>query len=177
MLQKQFTKILQTPIVEHQTGQKLAEVYDLIIDPETGKLEAFWIKQNAFSGNDKILSINDVLEWKIKIYIQDEDVFIAPEEIIKIKSILEKEIPIFMHKVKTLSGTKIGRVIDIFFEPITNQIIQIQTAKFFFGFKYEKRLISYSEIYEITKEAIILKDEYRYSTLRIKEFLDLNEAI
>lgn len=177
MIQRQYTTILGAKIVEQETGEELAVVYDLIIDPETGKLEAFWVNQGFFSGAEKILSLNDVIEWKIKVYIQDTDVFINPAEILKIKEIIKKKIPIFMHKVKTLSGSKLGRVIDIFFDPITNKIIQIQIAKSLLGLKYAKRLIPFSEIYQITREAVFLKDEYKFSSIKVEELLDLSEAV
>lgn len=177
MLQKQYTKFLGTPIVEQTTGELLGEVYDLIIDNQTGKIEAFWVKQGILAGSDKILSVNDIIEWKIKIYVSDPDTIIFPDEIIKIREVIEKDISVYSNKVKTLSGKHLGRVVDLFFDPITCQILQIEIAKSIFGIKHQKRLIPFSDIYEITKEAVILKDDYRYDNLKLKEALDLSEAV
>ncbi len=176
MLQKQYTTLLNTPILDRQTGEELGEVYDLIVDTQTGKVEAFWVKQNLFVGADKILDINDITEWKLKIYIDDEDSILNPDEIVRIKKILKTSINIYLHKVKTLSGTRLGRLTDFFFDPMTGQILQIQVAKNFLGIKYAKRLISFAEIYEINEDAVILKDDYECTSMRVKNILDLSEA-
>ncbi len=173
MLQKQYTKLLNTPILNRQTGEEVGEIYDLIIDPDTGKIEAFWVKQGLLSGAEKVLSINDVTEWKLRLYIDDNDSIVNPNEILKIQKILKKEIHLYLHKVKTLSGSKLGRAIDLFLDSMSGQILQIQVAKNFFGFKYSKRLVRFSEIYEINKNAIVLKNDYKYTPLKIKEVLDL----
>ena len=177
MLQRQYTTLLNIPIVEMSTGKELGKVYDLIIDDQTGKIEGFWVSSGLMSGSDKMVSINDVADWKIKIYIDDPDSIIEPDEIVKIKEILERNIYIYLNKVKTISEKKLGKVIDIFFDPISNQIIQIQIAKNIFGFKYQKRLIPFSEIYKITKKAVILKNDYKTSSVKLEKVFDLSEAV
>lgn len=177
MLPKQYTTLLGNPIVNSQTGEELGEVYDVIIDVETGKLEAFWVKRGVLSGADKILSLHDVSEWKLKVYVKDEDAIINPEEIIKVREIVQQNIHLYLHPVETLSGIKLGEVDDIFFDSMTGQILQIQVAKNFCGFKYNKKLIAYTEIYEVNSKAVVLKDDYKYTSMKLKEVLDLSEAI
>ena len=177
MLQKQYTTLLNTSILNRETGEEVGEVYDLIIDPKTGKIEAFWVKQGLLPGADKILSINDISEWKLKIYITDEDSIINPNEILKVKGIIAEGISIYLQRVKTLSGQKLGKVVDIFFDPILAQIVQIQVAKNFLGIPYAKRLISFLEIYEINQDFVVLKDYYKYTSIKVKEVLDLSEAV
>lgn len=177
MLQKQYTTFLNTPILNQETGDKVGEIYDFIIDPETGKIEAFWVKQGVFYGAEKILAFNDILELKLKVYIEDEDSILNPDEILKVQEILQKGIGLYYHKVKTLSGIRLGRVTDFFFDPISGQVMQIQVTKNFLGFKYAKRLIAFFEIYEITEDAVILKDDFKYTALKVKDTLDLTEAV
>jgi len=177
MLQKQYTSFLNTPILNKQTGEKLGEIYDLIIDTKTGKIEAFWVKQEIFIGATKVLSLNDISECKIKIYVQDKDAIVNPQEILKVQKIIKEEFFLYLNKVQTLSGTKLGKVTDFFFDCLTGQIIQIQISKNFLGIKYAKRLIPFSEIYEIKKDIVILKNNYHCTQIKAKEVLDLSKAV
>lgn len=176
MLQKQYTKFLGTPIIDQNNGNVLGEIYDLIIDEQKGKVEAFWVQKGILSGAEKILTVNDIIEWKIKIYVNDGDSIVSPNEIIKIREIIERGVSFYLNKVQTLSGKNLGRVFDFFFDPLTGQILQIEVAKSFLGVKFQKRLIPFSEIYEIKPEAVILKDDYKYETLKLKNTLDLTEV-
>lgn len=176
MLQKQYTVFLNTPVLNKETGEELGTIYDFIIDHQTGRVEAFWVKNGLFSGAEKILAFNDIADLKLKVYVEDADSIVNPEDIFKVQEILKQGIPFYYHKVKTFSGIKLGRVTDFFFDPMTGQIMQIQVAKVFLGFQYAKRLIGFFEIYEINEEAVILKNDYKYTPLKVKEVLDLSEA-
>ncbi len=69
---KFFSEIVGTPILDHSTGGLLGLIKDMIIDPDTGKIEAFWVKPATVPIVDGVIQVKSILEWKKNVYIKSD---------------------------------------------------------------------------------------------------------
>jgi sporulation protein YlmC with PRC-barrel domain len=160
MMIKNYSSIIGTPVLNFDDGSLLAVMEDVIVDPETGKIEAFWVKPLTLPIADAILQSQDIAEWKKNVYIKNESLISDPDEVIKITDILTKNIYVIGNKVKNQKGKNYGRVYDLDFNCDTFYVRQIHAQKSVLGiFKYESRIFSFDSIIEMTEEAIIIDDE------------------
>ena len=157
---KFYSTIIGTPVLNFDDGSLLAVLQDVVVDPETGKIEAFWVKPLALSISDAIIQSSDIAEWKKNIYVKNESVISDPAEIIKITEILTKKTYVIGNRVRNQKGKNYGRVYDLDFNTDTFYVRQIYVQKSIFGiFKYLNRIFSFDSIIEVTEKAIIIDDE------------------
>jgi sporulation protein YlmC with PRC-barrel domain len=157
---KHYSSIIGTPVLNFDDGSLLAVIEDIIVDPETGKIEAFWVKPLTLAISDAIIQSQDIVEWKKNVYVKNESFISDPAEIIKISEILAKKVYLIGNKVKNQKGKNYGKVYDLDFSCDTFYVRQIYARRSVFGiFKYESRIFSFDSIIEITDKAIIIDDE------------------
>jgi len=161
-MQKIYTEIIGTEVINAQNGKRLARVQDLLIDPENGKVIAVIVnlKKNL------IISVMDIAKWGKNIQINDPHSIIDGFEILKVKKIQEEEIKIIKSSVKTEEKKYIGTVHNYYIESDIGNLSKILTRKKFLFFHYDERIIDYREIVEIKKGEIIIKADAKVEKLK-----------
>lgn len=154
----EYQKIIGTHIIHQTEGAVLAVVSDIIIHPDTGKVEAFWVKSVSVPIANAIVRVDDILEWKKNIYVRDERAIVDPADIIKISDTLSRNTFFIGNRVKNKAGEYLGRVYDLSFDDKNFSIKQIFTQKTFLLFAFESRIFSYKSIIEVLPEYITVKD-------------------
>ena len=155
---RNYSQIIGTPILSHEDGRAIALLQDVIINPDNGKLEGFWVKPITLHIGNAIIQNNSILEWKKNIYIKDEREISEPEEIIKISEILEMNTLIIGNSVKNEAGEVFGNVFDIDFDTSKLYLRNLYVQKSFLGFKYGQRIFNYDTIAQVLPEYILVKD-------------------
>lgn len=154
----EYRKILGTHIVHQTEGSVLALVNDIIIHPDTGKVEAFWVKSISIPIANAILRVDDILEWKKNIYVRDERAITDPADIIRVSEILSRNTFFIGNQVKSESGQYLGKVYDLSFDGKSFSIKQLFTQKIFLFFAFETRIFDYSSVIEVLPEYITVKN-------------------
>lgn len=177
-MQKIYTHTLGAPIVRYSDGLQLAKVQDLIVDAESGKIEAVWVKKGGSWFQNAIITVSEILEWKIKVYVQDEEVFADPEDLIRVQKILDAGIPIYKNHVYTKAGEYLGSVADFSFDTKSFAISQLYTIKYLFGlFPIERRVIPKKEIIEILADRIIVKEDIKPIRWKRKKLFSMEDIL
>ncbi len=153
-MERLFSKIIGT-LVFHENIRAITSIKDLLINPDTGKIEAFIVNE---SKNLVILPM-DIIKWSNFIKISDNNAIIEGEEIIKVTEIQKKGTYIYRNKVETKKGVFLGKVFDFTINDKFLNLQKIYVAKGFLGLiRYDSRIISAEDIIEITSDKIIVKD-------------------
>ena len=85
-MQKTFSQIIGLPVVDEMTQTKVAMVYDIIVDPETGKVLAFAVDKN------NIIVSMDVDRLNSALYISDKEHIIPIDDVLRVKNVREMRI-------------------------------------------------------------------------------------
>lgn len=163
-MEKLYTQTIGLPVVtEH--GHIVGRVFDIIVNPDTGKIAAFALGPTG----QKVISPIDVLAWNNALIINDEEAILDPEDIQIVSHITKRNIHIRGCKVVTKSGEYMGKVGDIAFNTKTFMLTVLLIGKSFLGFYYDKKNVVHKDIIEITSERIIIKDPLRLIPVKAKK--------
>jgi len=156
---RQYSKIIGTHVLSHAEGDRLATVEDLIIHPDTGKVEGFWVKPMTLPLSHAVLPWEGVVAWKRNLYVKNDQSFAEPEEVIRIADILLKKTYFVGNKVKTESGMPLGKVFDLDFDDRKMFLRYLFVRKSLSLFRPTIRFIPYDSIIQVLPEVIVVKDE------------------
>lgn len=156
---KSYQQIIGTPVVRHSDGELLALINDVIINPDTGKIEAFWVKPATIPVSNAVLKSDAITDWKKKVYIQSENEIVEAEDVIRISEILSKNTYFIGNTVKNEAGDFIGTVYDLDFDTEKLYLRQIYTEKSFLIFSFSKRIFNSDSILKALPEYILVKDK------------------
>ncbi len=168
---KYFSEIIGTPVLGQSDGQPLALISDIIIHPDTGKIEAFWVKPLTIPIANAVIKSDAILEWKKSVYIKDDREIAEDSDIIRISEILARNTVFIGNQAQNESGESLGYVHDLDFdtEKLYLNNIYIQQS-FLFFFKYNQRTFFFDNILKVLPEYILVKDvEDKKDTVLIKE--------
>lgn len=132
----------------------VALLFDCIIDPDKGKIQAFWVKT---PDGKKILNPENIIEWSTDhISIQSEKDFLDPEDAARLQEVFRKEVPIIGNTVLNRQK-KVGEVYDFSFDSISLLLMQIfiRNGFLFFG---KTQIVHRSKIVKITHKGIFIAE-------------------
>ena len=154
-MEKLYSDIVGSPVVEDNVLRPIATVKDLILDPETGKLAAFVvdIRKNL------VISPIDVLFFGNRIQIHERHAVISGSDILRVEAIQKKNIRIFGNKVVTEDGFKLGKVVDFSMDMRDYVLKKLFVSKEILGMvRYDSRIIPAKNIVEILPNKIVVKN-------------------
>ncbi len=131
----------------------LGLLIDMVVNPNKGTFEAFWIK--SLDGQ-KLLLPKDILSWDSQnITISDNNDLSAPEDLPRLAKIFSKECPILKATVFDRAHNKVlGKVRDFTFDTISPRLLSIEVEKNFFG--WGRHRIPQHRIIKITPTQIVV---------------------
>lgn len=155
---REYRQIIGTPVLQQDDGNPLAVLNDIIIDPDSGKVMAFWVKPVNIPLSNAIIETDSILEWKKNIYLQDERQIMDPSDIIRISEVLERNTLFIGNRVQNKEGVKLGTVTNLTFDDRNFHLKQIMSHKIFLLFTYQPRLFDYRAIISVNPDHIVVKD-------------------
>jgi len=161
-MEKYYSQTVGNAVVT-ESGQRLARVYDLAVNTDTGKIVGFFTDP----AGKKVVAPIDVIQWGSVLTVHDEESILESEEIQQVMESLKSGIRIFRNRVVTKSGEDLGRVIDFAVNNKFFILTKLLVAKSFLGLiYYRKRLIPATDIIEVTKDKIIVKEPLKTEPLK-----------
>lgn len=151
-----FSTCLGTPIVEEDTDEALGQVSGILVHPDTGKVEGFFVSQGGWfnAGSELFLASSDIAHWGLHIRVRDADYLSPLEERIRLVSILEDGRQVVGQRMVTEAGKALGVCKDV----------QFETKTFLIEWFFPKRLwnwqpaVPFSAIVEVRPDAIVVRD-------------------
>lgn len=148
-----------TPIMSLQTGTKLAQTTEAIIDPRTLSIAAFELEGPLLSQTPAYLRVNEIREVSsIGMIIDSNDEIIAKGDVIALDSLLEIDFKLIGLAVVDELKHKLGKVEDYTLETGDFVIQQIHVKRGLLrGLTDTGLLIHRSQVIEITDTYIVVK--------------------
>ncbi len=157
-MEKLYTDIVGSAVVEIASSRPTTTVKDLVVDPENGKLIAFVVDLRK----NLVIAPIDVLSWGLTISINSHDSIVEGNEILRVDAVQQRNIPIIHQKVETKDGEYLGSVNDYAINTKDFSLRKIYVAKGFLGLiRYETRIIPAKQIVEMLPDKIIVKDPHQ----------------
>ncbi len=161
-----FTMILGVAVVTEDTGEIVGTVSGFLPHPDTGRIEGFFVDLPGMFQHDVLfLLTRDIRSWGIRITVRDSDVLFPPEEQIRLQSLLEDSRPIVGQRIITETGAYVGRCRDVQFDTRYFQI------EWLFPKRWARWRVAFpvTEIIEIRREAIVIKDQKALGDVKVAE--------
>ncbi|MFA5830182.1 MAG: PRC-barrel domain-containing protein [Candidatus Gracilibacteria bacterium] len=149
-----------------ETGIRVGKVFEIVIEPTTGKIVGFLITPRG----DKVIAPSDVIFWGEQLVISDHDDIMDTEDLIKVQQALKLNIRIHKNKVFTKKNEFLGTVLDFALNTSFFMMTKLFVAKTFLGFlPYQEKVIAHKNILEITYDKIIVKNPIGLIPIKDKE--------
>lgn len=156
---KEVRSIIGLKVLHFDTGEPVALLNAPIINPDTGVIEAFWVKPLTISMADAVIQVSDITEFKKHVYVKSEQVIADPADIIRLSDILTEKRWFMNAPVRSEAGHGYGRVADIAFDTSTYMLRQIYVQKFLLGlFPFDRRIFAWERILKVLPDAIVIDD-------------------
>lgn len=150
-----FTGFRGMPVADADTGEILGVVTGMLIQPDSGKIEGFFVQAKRFLGQQHLfLSSLDILHVGRTVAVRDPDVLAPVDDLVRIQSLLEDPRTFLGQRVRTESGVFLGRCADV----------QFDTAAFAIAWLFPRRWLRYGRpvpiaaVVEVRPEAIVVRD-------------------
>jgi len=156
-----FRQSFKTIVQTKSDDLPLGLLVDMVVNPNTGAFEAFWVK--ALDGT-KLLLPKDILFWNTEqITISDANDLAIPESLPRLGKIFEAECPILKTIVFDKALNKnIGVVRDFTFDTLSPRLLALEVQSGYFGLKRQRILqhrIIQIEAKRIIVDSTVLKTE------------------
>lgn len=156
------SRLIGAPILSVQAGGAIAEILDLIVDPDALKIIGFKVGGPLVAKSDaNILDASSVREYsKFGLVIDAIEELVEPDDVVKIAKVLALNFGLTGLKVETRKGTKLGKVADFTVTSDNFEVQQIVVKRpVMKSFIDPELMISRKEIVEITDYKVIIRDE------------------
>ena len=145
---------LGTEVIDELDHQIHGVIGDPLIDPDRGKIVAFFVKTPS-SPEPLLLQTQDILSWGKRVHIREPESMGPVDDMLRLQPFLQDDRPLISQRIRTKSGVTLGKCRDIQFNTEHFEVEWLFPRKFL-----KKALpLPASDILEITKEAIIVKDQ------------------
>lgn len=154
------SKLLKYPILSLHTASRIAEVKDLVIDPNFLKVVAFEI--SAVSSRQSLfLEASSVREFsKMGMIVDSDEEFVEKDDVIKLKETIDLGFSLDNMKVISKKKAMLGRIEDFIINTEDFQIMQLIVKRPIYKALIDPELvIGRSDIHEINDSEIIVKSE------------------
>ena len=156
------TSLLQdTPVMSLQTGEQIATTSKVMVSPVTLKIVGFELSGRRLLTNPSFLRTEDIRELSnIGFIVDSSDECVGLDDVIAIKELYNLDFELSGMPVVDRSGKKIGRIYDTVFATETFTVEQLCINKpFLQSFGDAELLIHRNQIYEINRDAVIIRNQ------------------
>lgn len=150
-----FTMTVGIPVVDEDPGEELGRIRGILIHPDTGKVEGFFVgQQGLLQSADLFLASEDIRRWGLRIVVRGAHVLSPVEERIRLQPVLEEGRTLLGQRILTDTGRALGRCGDV----------QFSTELFVTEWIWPRKLWKWgtpfplSQVLEVRKDAIIVRD-------------------
>lgn len=142
------------PVLDSETGELLGTVANILIHPDTGKVEGFFVRIPGLFAEQLFLGSDDIRHWGTRITVRGHDALSPVDDRVRLQPLLDGHRPVLGQKILTESGASIGRCRDVQFSTVDFRLEWLFPRKFFRW----SLPVPVSQILEVKPEAIVIKD-------------------
>ena len=159
--------LFNQPVMSLRTGQPVAKVTGLLVNPDNLKIEGFYC-EDKFSKDELVLLYQDIRDVIPQGFIvNDHDVLVHPRDLVRLKKIIDLDFQLMGKQVTTLSKKRLGKVIDFATEIETMYIQKLYVSQGLLkGMTGGSLGIDRNQINEITDKKIIVNDPLEKGIVR-----------
>lgn len=157
------SRLIGCPILSLHVGGAVANVSDIIVDPNDLKIIGFQVFGPLVRGEvGNVLPVDSVREFSRTGMIVDSiDELVDSEEVIRIRDILSLNFSLLGLKVVSASKSKLGKVADYITDSDSWDIYQLIVQRPIMKSLLDPELIiSRTEIIEVNDYQVVVKDEH-----------------
>lgn len=153
-MQRRFSTCLGIPVLEEHTNEVLGALSGIVLHPDTGKVEGFYVRTGGFFQTTPFfLPSSDIARFGVRVSIRSRDSLGPPGEFLRIQPLLSGRRTVLGQRIETSSGRFIGRCRDVQFDSVLMQLTWLFPRRFF---RWGDPL-SASDILRISSRAIIIR--------------------
>lgn len=157
---KDFRSLVGAKVLEYSSGQLLALISGIIIDPDTGMVEAFWVRPITLPVKNAILKTSDIMEFKKHLYIKSDRVLAQAEDVIRISEILAEDRELLNTRVLSEAEVSYGKCVNLTFDTQTYALRQIYARRSILGLiTLDERIFSYNDIIKVLPGVVMVNDD------------------
>lgn len=166
-------------VITINEGQKLASVKDVIYDQGSQKILAFLLDEGGIFVDPHIILTSDVKKiGQDALMIETaEDVQSAANVDETIRSIARDKIFLTKTKMVTTEGKSLGRVSDIYFDPLTGQVLEFELNQGIKNLASNKKRVKVGDIISIGQDATVVKAQVLEEVTDLENTTDLENPI
>lgn len=152
-------RLLGVPLMSLQTGSKIGQTADPIIDPRRLHIMAFYCEGPMIDTEPAILHSNDIRELSdIGIIIDSSDNIMSPNDLVRLQEVIDFHFSLIGIQVVTDRGHKLGTVEDYATDALTFLIQKLHIKRpFLHSIHSSSLIIDRNDILEVTNSKIIVK--------------------
>jgi len=136
------------------THEFVGRLNDVLIVPDTGKIEGFFVRA-VHIGGTPFLSAIDIVQWGGHVHVSDPEAIYPAEERIRLQSLLEDNRRIIGQVIRTEAGITIGRCMDVQFDTETMHCEWMFPRKWW---RWQTP-VPISHVIEVRSDAIIVREQ------------------
>ncbi len=147
--------IIGMPVLEDGGDHALGAISGILIHPDTGKIEGFYVAMRGMFGSSELFfGSEDIVSFGTRVYLRNEQVLAPPDDRVRIAPLLADPRTFLGQRIRTVSGAYVGKCTDV----------QINTDAFQVEWLFPRRWLKWgvalpvTDIMEVTPQAIIVRD-------------------
>jgi uncharacterized protein YrrD len=154
--------LIGLPVITVVDGRNINTIKDIVYDGATNQVTAFVVDEKGWFNAAKIILIQDIKSiGKDAVIIQDETKIVIADHRVDASVAMTANNDNFLdtNEVVTQSGTKLGKVVDIYFDEATGKLEAIEVSEGFIkDITSGTKKIEIDEIITVGKENLIVED-------------------
>ncbi len=141
-------------VVCDSINEVLGQIMGILINPDTGRVEGFFLSASAAMAGTPFLSSLDIIRWGAHVHVREADAVFPAEERIRLQPLLEDRRTVLNQRVRTESGRSLGVCRDV----------QFHSDSMRCEWLFPRRLwrwavpLPFSDVVEVRQDAIIVRD-------------------
>lgn len=152
------TKLTEIPVMSLQTGAKIADISDAIVDPSNLHVVAYKLSGSQL-GDEDLLLTQDIREVSnIGMIIDSVDELVVQGDMVKLKELFELKFKLIGKTVIDDTKSKVGTVQDYGVDPIDFNIYQLHIKRpLIRSLQTSHAIVNRSQIIEINNKNVVVR--------------------
>lgn len=158
-----------------RSGEEIGKVKDIIYDPEENKVKALLIDEGGIFVDARVILIENVKSiGEDMVMIESEDDIDKASDVTEPIATIAKDSQYLINtKIVTEDGKELGTVSDIYFDPVSGQVIEFEIGTGIFGkLKSGTKRFKIEDILTFGKHATVVRGQTKQKTQEAQERIE-----
>jgi sporulation protein YlmC with PRC-barrel domain len=149
-----FSTCIGMYVVCDSVDEVLGQLKQILLHPDTGKVEGFFVTQAPMDEGTPFLAADDIVRWGTQVHVRDPDAVYPIEERIRLAHLLSDPRTVLGQQIRTEGGRNLGVCRDVQFNTDSMRSEWLFPRRFWrWGIP-----VAMSDVIEVTPQAVIVRD-------------------